>query len=112
MEFMDKMNAFAKAAAEKTNEVIGDTKVKAQILNDEKSIRELETKIGAYYYKKFAAGEAVDEGVQEYCTAISVHLANIEEKKSALNKAASSPEEESTEKETPFSEEDVFESQD
>lgn len=85
MEFMDKVNAFAKAAADKTNEVIGDTRVKAQILSDEKSIRELEKKIGAYYYKKFAAGEAVDDAVLEYCTAISVHLENIEEKKGALN---------------------------
>lgn len=90
MEFMDKVNAFAKAAADKTSEVIEDTRLKTQILNDEKSIKELETKIGAYYYKKFAAGEAVDEGVLEYCTAISVHLANIDEKKAALNEGKSS----------------------
>lgn len=85
MDFLNKVNAFAKAAADKTNEVVEDTKLKTQILNDEKSIRELEMKIGAYYYEKFAAGEAVDEGVTEYCTAISVHQANIEEKKAALN---------------------------
>lgn len=90
MEFMDKVNAFAKAAADKTNEVIEDTRLKTQILSDEKSIRELENKIGAYYYRKFAAGEAVDEGVLEYCTAISVHLANIDEKKAALNEGKSS----------------------
>ena len=85
MEFMEKVNTFAKAAADKTNEVIGDTRLRAQILNDEKSIKELYNRIGAYYYKKFAAGEAVDAEVLEYCTAVSVHLANIEEKKSALN---------------------------
>ena len=55
------------------------------IMNYEKSIRELETKIGAFYYQKFSAGEAVDDAVLEYCTAISVHKANIEEKKAALN---------------------------
>lgn len=84
MEFIDKVNMFAKAATDKTNEVIEDTRLKAQILSDEKSIRELETKIGAYYYKKFAAGEAVDEEVLSFCTAISVHKANIEEKKAIL----------------------------
>lgn len=85
MDFMDKVNAFAKTAAGKTTEVVEDARLKAQILNDEKSIRELEAKIGAWYYKKFAAGESVDEEMLEYCTAISVHKANIEEKKAALN---------------------------
>lgn len=84
MEFIDKVNMFAKTAAGKTNEVIEDTRLKAQILSDEKSVRELEAKIGAYYYKKFAAGEAVDEEVLSFCTAISVHKANMEEKKAAL----------------------------
>lgn len=86
MELFEKLNAFAKTAADKTNELIEDTRLKTQILNDEKSIRELERKIGAYYYKKFAAGESVDEAVSEYCTAISVHNANIEEKKRLLQK--------------------------
>ena len=85
MELFDKMNEFAKSAATKTGEVLEDTRLKTQILNDEKSIRELQTKIGAFYYKKFAAGEAVEEEVTEFCTAISVHLANIEEKKAAIN---------------------------
>ena len=84
MAFLDKVNAFAKAAADKTNEVVEDTKLKAQIMNDQKSIKELEAKIGAYYYSRFAAGEAIDEAVTEYCTAISVHKANIEEKKAIL----------------------------
>ena len=88
MELFEKLNAFAKTAADKTNGLIEDTRLKTQILNDEKSIRELERKIGAYYYKKFAAGESVDEAVSEYCTAISVHNANIEEKKAALAKEA------------------------
>lgn len=87
MELLDKVNAFAKTAASKTGEVIEDTKLKTQIANDEKSIRELEAKIGAYYYKKFAAGEALDEEVSGFCTAISVHLSNIEEKKAALSSA-------------------------
>ena len=86
MELFEKLNALAKTAADKTNELVEDTRLKTQILNDEKSIRELETKIGAYYYKKFAAGEAVDEAVSEYFTAISVHKANIREKKAALEK--------------------------
>ena len=86
MELFEKLNAFAKTAADKTNELVEDTRLKTQILNDEKSIRELERKIGAYYYKKFAAGESVDEAVSEYCTAISVHNANIEEKKRLLLK--------------------------
>ncbi len=86
MELFEKLNAFAKTAADKTNELVEDTRLKTQILNDEKSIRELETKIGAYYYGKFAAGETVDEAVSEYCTAISVHKANMEEKKAALVK--------------------------
>jgi hypothetical protein len=83
MEFMNKVNAFAKAAADKTSDMVEDTKIKVQIANDEKSIKELEAKIGAYYYEKFAAGETVDEAISEYCTAISVHKANIESKKSS-----------------------------
>lgn len=84
MAFLDKVNSFAKAAAEKTNAVVEDTKLKTQIMNDQKSIKELEAKIGAYYYSKFASGEAVDEAIAEFCTAISVHKANIEEKKAIL----------------------------
>ena len=85
MEILDKVNEFAKTAANKTGEIIEDTRLKGQIRNDEKSIRELEIKIGAYYYKKFAASGNIDEEVSEFCTAISVHLANIEEKRAALN---------------------------
>lgn len=112
MELFEKLNAFAKTAADKTNELVEDTRLKTQILNDEKSIRELERKIGAYYYKKFAAGESVDEAVSEYCTAISVHNANIEEKKAALAKEPK--EEEPASEDTPSEkasepEEDPFE---
>ncbi len=85
MELFDKVNEFAKNAASKTGEVLEDTRLKTQIMNDEKSIRELQTKIGAFYYKKFAAGEAVEDEVAEFCTAISVHLANIEQKKASLS---------------------------
>ncbi len=94
MDFMDKVNRFAKTAAEKTSDFADDTRLKAQIANDEKSIKELEIKLGAYYFEKFAAGEEVDEDVREVCTAILVHKANIEEKKAALNvkKAPSSDE--------------------
>jgi fructokinase len=84
MEILDKVNAIAKTAASKTGEMLEDTKLRTQILNDEKSIRELELKIGAHYYKKFAAGEAVDDEISELFTAISVHLANIEEKKASI----------------------------
>ena len=84
MDFFEKVNELAKAAANKTAEVVEDTRLKAQILNDEKSIRELEAKIGAWYYEQFSAGLPVAEEVSEWCTAISVHKANIEEKKEAL----------------------------
>lgn len=89
MELFDKVNELAKSAASKTGEVIEDTRLKTQIMNDEKSIRELQAKIGAFYYKKFAAGEAVEEEVAEFCTAISVHLANIEQKKASLSSVKS-----------------------
>ena len=36
MEFFEKVNELAKAAADKTAEVVEDTRLKAQILNDEK----------------------------------------------------------------------------
>ena len=84
MEFFEKVNELAKAAADKTAEVVEDTRLKAQILNDEKSIRELEAKIGAWYYEQFSAGLPVAEEVSEWCTAISVHKANIEEKKEPM----------------------------
>lgn len=108
MELLEKLNAFAKTAADKTNELVEDTRLKTQILNDEKSIRELERKIGAYYYKKFAAGESVDEAVSEYCTAISVHNANIEGKKAALAKEEPASEDTPSEKASE-PEEDPFE---
>lgn len=111
MELFEKLNDIAKTAVDKTNELVEDTRLKAQILHDEKSIRELEAKIGAYYYKKFAAGEAVDEAVSEYCTAISVHKANIEEKKAALarEEAAASEEVPEEAEEVSEPEEDPFE---
>ncbi len=105
MELFEKLNDIAKNAVDKTNELVEDTRLKTQILHDEKSIRELETRIGAYYYEKFAAGEAVDENVSEYCTAISVHKANIEEKKASLakeTKEEAASEEVSEPKEDPF----------
>ena len=92
MEFFEKAKALAKTAADKTGVVIEDTKLKAQILNDEKSIKELEVKIGSYFYSKFAAGEEVDDAIKEYCTAIDVHYANIAEKKAALNGAMTAEE--------------------
>ena len=108
MELFEKLNDIAKTAVDKTNELVEDTRLKTQILHDEKSIRELETKIGAYYYKKFASGEAVDEAVSEYCTAISVHKANIEEKKAALVKEGKE-EAAASEKAPEGTEEDPFE---
>lgn len=114
MELFDKAKAFAKTAADKTGVVIEDTRLKAQILNDEKSIKELEVKIGAYFYEKFAAGEEVDEAIREYCTAISVHKTNIEEKKSALGGTPTAEEiiadvvaEDLAKEEAVFEEEDV-----
>ena len=85
MDFLDKINEFARTAADKTGEAIYTARLKAQIMNDTKSIKELEAKIGEHYYKKFAAGEPVDEEVMEYCTAISVHKQSIKEKEAALN---------------------------
>lgn len=85
MDLFNKANAAAKAAADKASEVVGDARLRIQILNDEKSIKELEAKIGAYYYKKFAAGKTVDDDILHLCTAISVHRENIKEKKAALN---------------------------
>lgn len=85
MDILDKINEFAKTAADRTSEVIDTARLKAQIMNDTKSIKELEAKIGEHYYKKFAAGELVDEAVMEYCTAISVHKQSIKEKEAALN---------------------------
>ena len=35
MELFEKLNAFAKTAADKTNELVEDTRLKAQILHDE-----------------------------------------------------------------------------
>lgn len=51
MELFDKVNEIARSAVSKTGEVLEDTRLKTQILNDEKSIRELQAKIGAFYYK-------------------------------------------------------------
>lgn len=92
MDIMEKINEFAKTAADKTGEAIDAARLKTQILNDTRSIKELEVKIGEHYYKKFAAGEQVDEEVLEYCTAISVHKQSIKEKEAALHteRAASS----------------------
>lgn len=88
MELFEKLNAFAKTAADKTNELVEDTRLKTQILNDEKSIRELERKIGAYYYKKFAAGESVDEAVSEYARLSPCTMQMLKKKKAALAKEA------------------------
>ncbi len=98
MDFMNKVNELAKTAADKTTELAENAKLKAQILSDEKSIKELETKIGAIYYEKFAAGEEVAPEVQDLCTAISVHRDNIKEKKAILG----------VEETPPKSEEDLF----
>ena len=107
MELFDKVNEIAKSAVSKTGEVLEDTRLKTQILNDEKSIRELQAKIGAFYYKKFAAGEAVEDEVTEFCTAISLNLANFDEKKAALNSGKRSVSEKETSKK-----EDIFDVED
>lgn len=89
MDFFDKLNTLAKTATEKTTDFVEDTKLKTQILNDKKSIRELEQKIGAYYYQQYESGEPIDEAVREFCTAIAVHKANIAEKEHAMVNTAS-----------------------
>ena len=91
MDILDRLNEIAKTAADKTGEAIDTARLKTQIMNDTKSIRELEAKIGEYYYRKFAAGEPVDEAVVEYCTAVSVHEQSIREKEAALHTEKSSP---------------------
>ena len=60
MDFLDKINEFARTAADKTGEAIDTARLKAQIMNDTKSIKELEVMIGDHFFKIFAAGDLVD----------------------------------------------------
>ena len=73
MAFFDKLNDFAKNIGDKTTDAIETGKLNSKV-NAEKNLAGEELKkIGAYYYEKFAAGEAVDPAVQEFCLAAKAH---------------------------------------
>ena len=85
MDFLDKINEFARTAADKTGEAIDTARLKAQIMNDTKSIKELEAKIGEHYYKKFAAGEPVDPQGMQNCPPTPAQKHSIKQKDAALS---------------------------
>ena len=70
MAFFDKLNDLAKNIGEKTSEAIETGKLNNKINAARNAAGEHMKKIGELYYGKYAAGEAVDPAILEYCAAI------------------------------------------
>jgi membrane protease subunit (stomatin/prohibitin family) len=70
MTFFNKVEAFAKNAADKAGETIEITKINAKIRTEENKILDLKVKIGDYYYAQYKSGQTLDAAVGDYLSAI------------------------------------------
>jgi hypothetical protein len=70
MTFLNKVEAFAKNAADKAGETIEITKINSKIRTEESKILDLKVKIGDYYYAQYKSGASLDAEVGSYLTGI------------------------------------------
>ena len=98
MAFFDKLNDLAKNIGEKTSEAIETGKLNNKINAARNAAGEHMKKIGELYYGKYAAGEAVDPAILEYCAAIDAQNQLAAEAQAEIgrikaeNEAAKAPE--------------------
>ncbi len=78
MTFFNKVEAFAKNAADKAGETIEITKINAKIRTEENKILDLKVKIGDYYYAQYKSGQAPDAAVGDYLSGIDEAAGAIE----------------------------------
>ena len=69
-KIFDKIGEIAKSAADKTNDMIEQGKLNSKINSEEAIIADLKVKIGNFYWEKFAAGNAPDTEISEWCESI------------------------------------------
>jgi hypothetical protein len=78
MTFLNKVEAFAKNAADKAGETIEVTKINAKIKTEENKILDLKVKIGDHYYAQYKSGASLDKEVGAYFAGIDEALKAIE----------------------------------
>lgn len=99
MAFFDKINDFAKAATEKTNNVIEIGRLSAKAEAEQRTVEAITKKIGAYYVAKIEAGEVLDEEVMSMYEGIAAGNKTIAELKAEIEslKAPKEPQQEQAE---------------
>lgn len=78
MTFLNKVEAFAKNAADKAGETIEITKLNAKIKTEESKILDLKMKIGDYYYTQYKSGETTDAAIGDFLKGIDEALTVID----------------------------------
>lgn len=76
-KFLDKIGEMAKSAADKTNDLIEQSRLNSKINGEEAVIAELKEQIGNFYWQRYAKGEQTDNEIKEWCEAIKVSQATI-----------------------------------
>ena len=84
MAFLDKINDFAKAATEKTNNAIESTKLSAKIDMEHRTMNDIIRKIGEYYVAKIDSGEILDEEVMAIYQGVVSSRKKIEEMRAEI----------------------------
>lgn len=77
MEIFDKIGKFAKTAADKTGDMVEVTRLNAKIGTMQSEIVDLKTRIGAWWWPKYEAGEPYPPELRETVDGIKTRLTSI-----------------------------------
>ena len=94
MALFDKINDFAKAATEKTENAIETGKLNSKINGEERSISAITLKIGEYFLGKLDSGEIFDSDVMNMYEGVKVcrnNIANFRKEIEAINVPKDAP---------------------
>ena len=86
MELFDRIGNFARAAGEKAGDTIEITKLNARIYKEREAIKNAMTEIGRVYYAKIDEGFELLPEAAEYCEAIKIAQANIDDAQASIDK--------------------------
>lgn len=89
----DKIGEFAKTAADKTNDLIEQTKLNSRISAEETAIAKFKEQIGNYYFDQFEAGKPAEGPTAEWYDGIKTAQSRIQEVNAEIEamKAAQEP---------------------
>ncbi|MCL1819145.1 MAG: zinc ribbon domain-containing protein [Oscillospiraceae bacterium] len=86
MAILDKVSEFAKNLGDKTGSAIETSNLNSKISTEQNAINAVMTKIGEFYYNKYAEEKTADDGIAEFCKTIDGHNAAIAEAKAEIER--------------------------